>query len=85
MFPLEDYLRAGIVPAQLKLIFWEGRRRRAAGPGKTSAGKTTLTDALLAEIAESEDRVVPYRRSARAAVKRLRAVATAPSLRQTGT
>ncbi|MEG3125094.1 P-type conjugative transfer ATPase TrbB [Sphingomonas sp. GB1N7] len=60
VFTLDDYVAAGIMAADQAAVF------RAAVParlnilvaGGTGTGKTTLTNALLAEIAKTDDRIV---------------------------
>ena len=60
VFTLEDYVAAGIMTpdqaALLRIVVAE--RRNILVVGGTSTGKTTLTNALLAEIAKTADRVV---------------------------
>ncbi len=60
VFPLADYVAAGVMSAeQAELLAVAVRERMnilVAGP--TSSGKTTLVNALLAEVAASDDRVV---------------------------
>jgi type IV secretion system protein TrbB len=60
VFTLDDYVAAGIMSvgqaATLRAAV-EGRRNILVAGG-TSTGKTTLTNALLAEVAKSADRVV---------------------------
>jgi len=60
VFTLEDYVRAGIMPEQAATALREAITTRAniLVAGGTSTGKTTLTNALLAEVAKSSDRVV---------------------------
>jgi type IV secretion system protein VirB11 len=60
IFTLEDYVRAGVMTlgqAQT-LRAAVAARRNILVAGGTSTGKTTLTNALLAEIAKTGDRVV---------------------------
>ena len=60
VFTLEDYVAAGIMTgsqaATLRTAVAE--RRNVLVAGGTSTGKTTLTNALLAEVAKTADRVV---------------------------
>jgi type IV secretion system protein VirB11 len=60
VFSLDDYVTAGIMSADeaeaLRTAVAE--RRNILVAGGTSTGKTTLTNALLAEIAKTTDRVV---------------------------
>ena len=60
VFTLEDYVRAGIMSAWHADALRQGVASRAnvLVAGGTSTGKTTLTNALLAEVAKTEDRVV---------------------------
>ncbi len=60
VFTLDDYAAAGIMtPAQAVLLRCAvAERRNILVAGGTSTGKTTLTNALLAEIAKTADRVV---------------------------
>ena len=57
---LEDYVRDGIMaPAAAVLLRDHVRaRRNIVVVGGTSSGKTTLVNALLAEIAETQERIV---------------------------
>ena len=60
VFTLEDYVAAGIMDIGAARALREAIARRAniLVAGGTSTGKTTLTNALLAEVAKSSDRVV---------------------------
>lgn len=60
VFGLDDYVRAGVMSGENARALAEAVRERrnilVAGP--TSSGKTTLVNALLAQVAQTEDRVV---------------------------
>jgi type IV secretion system protein VirB11 len=60
VFTLDDYVAAGIMRAgQAKILRAAvADRRNILVAGGTSTGKTTLTNALLAEVAKTADRVV---------------------------
>ncbi|GAB5378036.1 MAG: P-type conjugative transfer ATPase TrbB [Acuticoccus sp.] len=60
VFSLDDYVAAGIMSADqaLSLRAAVSSRANILVAGGTSTGKTTLTNALLAEVAKSGDRVV---------------------------
>jgi type IV secretion system protein TrbB len=60
VFTLDDYVAAGIMTgAQAETLRKAVRERRnILVAGGTSTGKTTLTNALLAEVAKTTDRVV---------------------------
>jgi P-type conjugative transfer ATPase TrbB len=60
IFTLMDYVKAGIVTAE-QAEFLRGavaQRRNILVAGGTSTGKTTLVNALLAEVAGTADRVI---------------------------
>ena len=60
VFTLDDYVAAGIMSADEADVLRRAvaRRRNVLVAGGTSTGKTTLVNALLAEIAKTSDRVV---------------------------
>ncbi len=60
VFTLDDYVAAGIMSADqaASLRIAVASRANILVAGGTSTGKTTLTNALLAEVAKSADRVV---------------------------
>ena len=60
VFTLDDYAAAGIMPAGQAAALRRAvaERQNILVAGGTSTGKTTLTNALLAEIAKTGDRVV---------------------------
>jgi type IV secretion system protein TrbB len=60
VFTLSDYVAAGIMSSQRAnaLRSAVAGRRNILVAGGTSSGKTTLTNALLAEVAKTSDRVV---------------------------
>lgn len=60
VFTLDDYVAAGVMTAGQAAVLRNAvaARKNILVAGGTSTGKTTLTNALLAEIAESTDRVV---------------------------
>lgn len=60
VFTLDDYVRANTMDANAAEALCEAVAMRAniLVAGGTSTGKTTLTNALLAEVAKSSDRVV---------------------------
>ncbi|MFL9826261.1 P-type conjugative transfer ATPase TrbB [Rhodoplanes sp. SY1] len=60
VFTLDDYAAAGIMTAEQVEFLRDAvaRRRNVLVAGGTSTGKTTLVNALLAEVASTTDRVV---------------------------
>lgn len=60
VFSLEDYVAGGIMTAGQATLLQEAvaHRRNILVAGGTSTGKTTLANALLAEVAKTADRVV---------------------------
>lgn len=60
IFTLEDYVDTGIMSPSQAGILRDGvaHRQNILVVGGTSTGKTTLTNALLAEVAKTNDRVV---------------------------
>ena len=60
VFTLDDYVAAGIMSAQQAEALRHGVASRAniLVAGGTSTGKTTLTNALLAEVAKTSERVI---------------------------
>ncbi|QYA11916.1 P-type conjugative transfer ATPase TrbB [Rhizobium sp. AB2/73] len=60
VFTLQDYVQAGIMSAVQADILRQAvvERSNILVAGGTSTGKTTLTNALLAEVAKTSDRVV---------------------------
>ena len=60
VFTLQDYVAAAIMTAEQAEILRRAvsDRRNILVAGGTSTGKTTLTNALLAEVSKSDDRVV---------------------------
>lgn len=60
VFTLQDYVATAIMSADQAAILRQAvaERRNILVAGGTSTGKTTLTNALLAEVAKTEDRVV---------------------------
>ncbi|WP_395447992.1 P-type conjugative transfer ATPase TrbB [Aminobacter sp. UC22_36] len=60
VFTLDDYVAAGVMTAQQATALRQAVAERAniLVAGGTSTGKTTLTNALLAEVAKTSDRVV---------------------------
>ncbi|WP_425349877.1 P-type conjugative transfer ATPase TrbB [Mangrovicella endophytica] len=60
VFTLQDYVTAGTMTAEQAEILRQAvaDRRNILVAGGTSTGKTTLTNALLAEVSKTSDRVV---------------------------
>lgn len=60
VFTLDDYVKAGIMSAEQAAYLRQAvaDRKNILVAGGTSTGKTTLVNALLAEVAKTDDRVV---------------------------
>lgn len=60
VFTLEDYVASGVIGAEAAEVLRSAveTRRNILVVGGTSTGKTTLVNALLAEVAKTSDRVV---------------------------
>jgi type IV secretion system protein TrbB len=60
VFTLQDYVAANIISVEQATILVQAvtDRRNILVAGGTSTGKTTLTNALLAEVSKSSDRIV---------------------------
>lgn len=60
VFTLDDYIDAGIITVAQAAYLREAvaQRRNILVAGGTSTGKTTLVNALLAEVAKTRDRVI---------------------------
>ncbi|MEO6216341.1 MAG: P-type conjugative transfer ATPase TrbB [Sphingomonas sp.] len=60
VFTLDDYVASGIIRAEHAALFRRGviERWNILVAGGTGTGKTTLTNALLAEVAKTDDRIV---------------------------
>jgi type IV secretion system protein TrbB len=60
LFTLDDYVAGGIMSAEQAAMLRQSvtARRNILIAGGTSTGKTTLTNALLAEVAGTSDRIV---------------------------
>ena len=60
VFTLDDYVTAGIILPAHAVLFRQGiaARWNILVAGGTGTGKTTLTNALLAEVATTDDRIV---------------------------
>lgn len=84
LFRLDDYVAAGVMTLQqsqvLARAIWD--RCNILVVGGTSSGKTTLTNALLAEIADLDDRVILIEdtRELRCAGKDVVALRTRPGI-----
>lgn len=60
LFTLDDYVRSGVMDASQALVLWDAvrERRNILVVGQTSSGKTTLVNALLEKVAQTNDRVI---------------------------
>src|SRR3546814_14660700 len=60
VFTLDDYVSGEIMSAEQAAVLRQSvaARRNILVAGGTSTGKTTLTNALLAEVARTSDRIV---------------------------
>ena len=60
VFNLDDYVEAGIMLPEQAVLLRQAveQRRNVLVAGGTSSGKTTLVNALLAEVAKTSDRVI---------------------------
>jgi P-type conjugative transfer ATPase TrbB len=60
VFTLDDYVETGIMAAEQAMILRQAveQRHNVLVAGGTSTGKTTLVNALLAEVAKTTDRVI---------------------------
>jgi P-type conjugative transfer ATPase TrbB len=60
VFTLDDYVAAGVMTSEQAIALKRAveARKNILVAGGTSSGKTTLTNALLAEVAKTSDRVV---------------------------
>ncbi len=60
IFTLDDYVATGIMPPEQATVLRLAveKRRNVLVAGGTSTGKTTLVNALLAEVAKTSDRVI---------------------------
>lgn len=60
LFTLDDYVRTGVMDAAQALVLWDAvrERRNILVVGQTSSGKTTLVNALLEKVCQTNDRVI---------------------------
>ena len=60
VFTLDDYVKAGIMLPEQALVLRQAieQRHNVLVAGGTSSGKTTLVNALLAEVAKTSDRMI---------------------------
>ena len=60
LFTLDNYVRTGVMDASQALVLWDAvrERRNILVVGQTSSGKTTLVNALLEKVAQTNDRVI---------------------------